>query len=79
MHSSISLYNDFYIKRKNDPGILNSVLKYFIRSFSRPTPFGFFSKIAIGEFKDYTEIILDNSSKKRSAMIWIFLLICMKI
>jgi len=56
--SSRSLYNDltseqfstFRLKRKKK--IFESVVNYYIRACSRPTPFGLFSHVGLGEFKE---------------------------
>ncbi|MCP3776469.1 lantibiotic dehydratase [Paenibacillus sp. MZ04-78.2] len=66
---------DFKKKRQ----IFRSILRYFIRMTSRPTPYGLFSGVTIGEFADETKILFDSiqSYKKRTRpdMEWIFAII----
>lgn len=58
--SSKSLYNAYISEDGNSKKYTNlctGLLKYFIRAASRPTPFGYFADISLGEFGDRTELI----------------------
>lgn len=46
-----------------------SILKYFIRSSTRPTPYGMFSGVALGKFENKNSIIIDNNSCVREIKI----------
>jgi len=56
--------------------IIDSVLKYYSRMITRPTPYGIFAGICCGEFSDRTKVILSdrNGHKKRARadMNWIY-------
>ncbi len=43
--------------------VLSSLLKYYIRATTRPTPFGLFSGISIGKFGNKTDITLASRTK----------------
>lgn len=51
-------------KEKDVKNIYFSVLKYFIRLSSRPTPFGTFSSIGIGRFKEKNKLSFNQQKKK---------------
>lgn len=51
-------------KEKDVKNIYFAVLKYFIRLVSRPTPFGTFSSIGTGVFKEKSDIQFNQQKKK---------------
>ncbi len=51
-------------KKKID-NILQTLLKYYVRFYSRPTPFSLFSSVAIGSFKQ-TDLPIISKEKKNS-------------
>lgn len=51
---------------KKSEQILFSLLSYYIRMSVRPTPFGLFSGVTMGTFKENTEVILNKHFEKRS-------------
>ena len=64
---------------KSSKQILSSLIKYFIRLSTRPTPFGLFSGIAIGRFGNESNITIDDTSqhtkRARPDMEWVYGLI----
>lgn len=57
--SSKSLYYSYINKPKKEKkyrGLCQGLLKYFIRACTRPTPYGFFADVSIGEFGLETSI-----------------------
>lgn len=58
--SSKSLYFS-YINKPNDikkyNNLKESLLKYFVRSTTRTTPYGYFSSVSIGEFSNETNLV----------------------
>ena len=54
----------------------SSLIKYFIRLSTRPTPFGLFSGISIGRFGELSKIMISDSSqhikRARPDMEWIY-------
>ncbi|MCY8209562.1 lantibiotic dehydratase, partial [Bacillus subtilis] len=76
--ASLSLYNslekiDEYNFKKTRQ-VIQSILSYYIRMASRPTPFGLFSGVGIGVFGEKTEVLLNKEFKKnsRADMQWLF-------
>nr|WP_240344107.1 lantibiotic dehydratase [Paenibacillus sp. SYP-B3998] len=71
----LNTMTDFKKKRQT----FRSILRYFIRMTSRPTPYGLFSGVTLGRFADETKISFDSvqSYKKRTRpdMEWIFAII----
>ncbi|ACJ34797.1 lantibiotic dehydratase [Anoxybacillus flavithermus] len=70
-----------YIKRGNytKENFFLSILRYYIRMASRPTPFGLFAAVSVGTFGDHCEVEIPDIEmfKKRSRpdMAWIFKLV----
>jgi thiopeptide-type bacteriocin biosynthesis protein len=64
---------------KNEEQLVASIMKYAIRMMSRPTPFGLFSGIAVGQFASESQLNIEGIStyKKRARpdMEWILKLI----
>ncbi|ELC8442623.1 lantibiotic dehydratase [Clostridium perfringens] len=54
---------------KLNDDVLLSLVKYFIRMSSRPTPFGIFSGVDIGNFDNTTKVILENNIAKKLARV----------
>jgi len=71
--------NDLNVESKSSKQILSSLIKYFIRLSTRPTPFGLFSGISIGYFGDVSGIAISDSrqhsKRARPDMEWIYGLI----
>jgi len=71
--------NNLDIESKSSKQVLSSLLKYFIRLSTRPTPFGLFSGISIGRFGDESAITISDSHKHtkrvRLDMEWVYGLI----
>jgi len=67
---------DVNMRSKKLTQIESSLLKYFIRLSTRPTPFGLFSGISIGKFSDITDIKVSSVSKHikkaRPDMEWVY-------
>lgn len=65
--------------RKKRDQTLKGFLRYLIRMTSRPTPFGLCSGVTIGEFKDKSQLKIDNVTnyrkRARPDMEWIFHLV----
>ena len=74
--SKAFLNNGLYKGTKESQQIKESLIKYFIRLSTRPTPFGLFSGISVGRFGDASEIIISKSPKHikraRPDMEWIY-------
>ncbi len=54
--------------------VLNSLLKYFIRITSRPTPFGLFSSVSLGNWGESAAALLDHKkieTRARPDMEWL--------
>jgi len=71
--ASSSLYNSLLNKKYNEQ-TFSSLLKYFIRMSSRPTPFGLFSCVSLGKWSTETSAKLDLGSiykKCRPDMKWL--------
>lgn len=49
------------LKGKKYKNMCNGLLKYFIRATTRPTPFGYFSDVSLGEFNKTTKLIKSNN------------------
>lgn len=63
--SSETLYDsliNFPSTKKKIKNLNDGLLKYMIRMSTRPTPFGLFSGVALGEFSDKTKIIVNQNS-----------------
>lgn len=64
---------------KSTGQIRSSLIKYFIRASTRPTPFGLFSGICMGRFGESSDILISNSSqhikRARPDMEWVYGLI----
>ncbi|MCL2378639.1 MAG: lantibiotic dehydratase family protein, partial [Defluviitaleaceae bacterium] len=64
---------------KSSKQILSSLIKYFIRLSTRPTPFGLFSGIAIGRFGNESNITIadtnQHTKRVRPDMEWVYGLI----
>lgn len=60
---------------KSSRQLLSSLIKYFIRISTRPTPFGLFSGISLGCFGDASDIVISDidmhSKRARVDMEWI--------
>lgn len=56
--------------------IISSILKYFIRMTSRTTPYGLFSGVTIGNFKESTNLVINDVKKHkkraRPDMEWLY-------
>lgn len=61
---------------KSSEQIKSSLIRYFIRLSTRPTPFGLFSGISVGRFGESSNIIVSNLAKHikraRPDMEWIY-------
>jgi len=68
--------SDLVAKRKSSNQIRSSLVKYFIRLSTRPTPFGLFSGISIGKFGSVSNITISDSrrhiKRARLDMEWIY-------
>lgn len=61
--SSRNLYDNFTNTPNDKKTYTNlnlSLLKYFIRSTTRPTPFGFYSGVAMGKFENEQKLFINN-------------------
>lgn len=61
--SSKSLYNSYISKPDNIKKykkMCEGLLKYFIRSTSRPTPYGYYAGVSLGEFSNMTKLTRKN-------------------
>jgi len=71
--------NNLDANSKSSKQILSSLIKYFIRLSTRPTPFGLFSGISIGQFGETSNITVSDQHKHtkraRPDMEWIYGLI----
>lgn len=62
--SSVSLYNSYINEPKSKKkynNLLSSLLKFFIRATTRPTPYGYFSSVSLANFDKETGICLGKS------------------
>jgi len=64
---------------KSSEQLMSSLIKYFIRLSTRPTPFGLFSGISVGKFGESTNITISNpsnpsqhSKRARPDMEWLY-------
>ena len=64
---------------KSAEQVRSSLLKYFIRLSTRPTPFGLFSGVSIGQFSNVSDITISDmrrhSKRARPDMEWVYGLI----
>jgi len=64
---------------KSSKQLHSSLIKYFIRLSTRPTPFGLFSGVSIGQFGDESSVIISDShhhiKRTRPDMEWVYGLI----
>lgn len=71
--------NDLDTRSKASEQIRSSLVKYFIRLSTRPTPFGLFSGISMGHFGDSSNLIVSESQchtkRARPDMEWLYGLI----
>jgi len=78
LHAAID-NNKFDSDSKSADQIRSSLIKYFIRLSTRPTPFGLFSGISIGQFGEETNITVSEShnhtKRTRPDMEWVYGLI----
>ncbi|NFI42322.1 hypothetical protein FDA58_07520 [Clostridium botulinum] len=61
--SSKSIYSSYINKpsdKKKYENLKKSLLKYFIRSTTRSTPYGYFASVSMGSFSDETRIIKEK-------------------
>lgn len=61
--TSASTYNNFIHlpqDKKKYQNLKETLLKYFLRSICRPTPYGYFATVALGEFSNETKFIQEN-------------------
>ena len=61
--SSESIYNSYINKPKDNKKynkMCEGLLKYFIRATSRPTPYGYFANVSLGEFGENTDLLRDK-------------------
>jgi len=67
---------DLNNESKSTEQIKSSLIKYFIRASTRPTPFGLFSGISLGHFGESSNIVISNPSqhikRARPDMEWIY-------
>lgn len=60
----------------NADGLMSSLIKYYIRITTRPTPFGMFSGISIGKFGNDSKVLISNPDqhirRARPDMDWIY-------
>lgn len=62
--SSSSLYNSYISTPKTHKkynNLLSSLLKFFIRSTTRTTPYGYFSAVSLAKFDIETDLVLDKN------------------
>jgi len=68
--------NNYDKLSKSSEQLMSSLVKYFIRLSTRPTPFGLFSGISVGRFGELTNITVSNTSKHakraRPDMEWLY-------
>lgn len=68
--------NNIDADTKSSKQILSSLIKYYIRLSTRPTPFGLFSGISIGQFGDSTDIrvadLSRHTKRARPDMEWVY-------
>jgi len=73
------LKNDLNVETKASEKLRLALTKYSIRMSTRPTPFGLFSGVSIGQFGDRTNISISNSKhhtkRARADMEWVYGLI----
>lgn len=58
--ASPTLYNSYVNKpmdEKRYKNLKESLLKYFLRSVGRPTPYGYFASVALGKFDENTRLL----------------------
>lgn len=58
--ASPTLYNSYVNKpmdEKKYKNLKESLLKYFLRSVGRPTPYGYFASVALGKFDENTRLL----------------------
>ena len=71
--------NDLSVRTKATEQIRSSLIRYFIRLSTRPTPFGLFSGISMGQFSDVSNITISepcqNTKRARPDMEWVYGLI----
>lgn len=60
---------DLYLSIKNTPTsnkkkrhLDSSILKYIIRASTRPTPYGLFAGVGLGNFSDHSRVVVDEES-----------------
>ena len=60
---------DLYLSIKNAPTsnkkkrhLDSSILKYIIRASTRPTPYGLFAGVGLGNFSDHSRVVIDEES-----------------
>lgn len=60
---------DLYLSIKNTPTsnkkkrhLNSSILKYIIRASTRPTPYGLFAGVGLGNFSDHSWVVIDQES-----------------
>lgn len=60
---------DLYLSIKNTPTsnkkkrhLNSSILKYIIRSSTRPTPYGLFAGVGLGNFSDHSRVVIDQEN-----------------
>jgi len=71
-----STKNSLTTASKSSEQVRASLIKYFIRMSTRPTPFGLFSGISIGRFNDVTKITVsdpqNHTKRARPDMEWVY-------
>ncbi|MCL2426862.1 MAG: lantibiotic dehydratase [Oscillospiraceae bacterium] len=71
-----TINSDLEVKSKSSNQIRSSLTKYFIRLSTRPTPFGLFSGISVGQFGNASNITISdsrrNAKRVRPDMEWIY-------
>lgn len=63
---------------KHDADAPGKLLRYQIRMSTRPTPYGMFAGVALGQFAETTDVLIDGPTSRRRArpdMEWLFSLV----
>jgi len=70
-----SSMNQIPKSKKKLRNLEQSLLKYYIRASTRPTPYGLFAGVALGRFSSETELVLSNNAIIRAIkadMQWVY-------
>ncbi len=79
--ASPDLFNSLVNMPKTEKKLRNieqSIIKYSIRSSTRPTPYGMFAGVALGEFADKSKLVFDEKEYIRDIQVdveWLYCLI----